>query len=176
MQISVPAWQINVPPLQISVPPCVVIQNVKRTALEYAYRILARKTIKMTWANVRPILKIWQIKPCYLDYLSNKVNNDFERLGVCSWISLLSQSQKKNNQSSPAARMQIQNKETTFERADSILQLLLFVTPEKGGTNVYHFLSFHFLSAVVPAFLSKDRLSASRPQKVWPTGLEVSSF
>ena len=32
----------------------------------------------------------------------------------------------------------------------------------KGGTNVYNFLSFHFLSAVVPTVLSKDRQSASR--------------
>ena len=46
----------------------------------------------------------------------------------------------------------------------------------KGGTNVYNFLSLHFLSAVVPAVLSKDRLSEYMPWKLWPTGLEVSSF
>ena len=46
----------------------------------------------------------------------------------------------------------------------------------QGGTHVYSFLSFHFLSAIVPSVLSKDRQSASRPWKLRPTGLEVNSF
>ena len=55
------------------------------------------------------------------------------------------------------------NKETTLQRADFTLLLLMFVTAEKGGDDVYNFLSFHFLSAAVPTVLSKDMLSASRP-------------
>ena len=34
---------------------------------------------------------------------------------------------------------------------------------EKGEGNVYNFLSFQLFSAAVPAILSWDRLSASRP-------------
>ena len=45
-----------------------------------------------------------------------------------------------------------------------------------GEQNVYNFLSFQFLSAVVHAILSWDRLRASRPLKLWTTSLEVSSF
>ena len=47
---------------------------------------------------------------------------------------------------------------------------------KKGGENVCNFLSFYFLSAVVSTVLSKDRLSVSRPWKLTPTGIEVSSF
>ena len=43
-------------------------------------------------------------------------------------------------------------------------------------TKVYNFLFSIFLSAVVPAVLSKDRLSASSPLKLRPTSLEGSSF
>ena len=47
-------------------------------------------------------------------------------------------------------------KETTLERDDFTLQLLMFVTAEKERLSVYSFLSLslHFLSAVVPAVLS----------------------
>ena len=45
-------------------------------------------------------------------------------------------------------------RETKLERADFALQLLMFVTEEKGGSNVYNYLSFQFLSAVVPMILS----------------------
>ena len=54
-------------------------------------------------------------------------------------------------------------KETTFQRADFALQLLMFVPAEKEGhTFIIFFLSI-FLSAVVPTVLSKHRQSASRP-------------
>ena len=47
-------------------------------------------------------------------------------------------------------------KETTLERADFTLQLLMFtvVNRGKGEKNVYNFLSLQFLSAAVPAVLS----------------------
>ena len=45
-------------------------------------------------------------------------------------------------------------KETTLERADFALQLLMFVTAEKERVMFIIFLSFHFLSAVVPKILS----------------------
>ena len=54
-------------------------------------------------------------------------------------------------------------KETTFQRADFALQLLMFVTAGKGEINVYNIHYLLFLSAVVPATFSKDRLSSSRP-------------
>ena len=46
----------------------------------------------------------------------------------------------------------------------------------KWEINVRNFLSLRFLSAVVPSILSQNRLSASRPWKLRPTGLEGSSF
>ena len=52
-------------------------------------------------------------------------------------------------------------KETKLERDDFTLLLLMLVG--KGESAVDNFLSFHFLSAVVPAILSKDRLRAFRP-------------
>ena len=54
-------------------------------------------------------------------------------------------------------------KETILERAEFTLQLLMFVTAEKERRMSTNFLSLQFLTAVVPAVLSKDRLSASRP-------------
>ena len=67
-------------------------------------------------------------------------------------------------------------KETTLERADFTLQLLMFLTEEKERRMFTIFFSLQFLSAVVPRDSSKDRLSASRPRKLRPTGLEGSSF
>ena len=46
----------------------------------------------------------------------------------------------------------------------------------KGEKNVYDFLYFHFLSAVVPVILSYGRQSVSRAWKLRSTGLEGSSF
>ena len=48
-------------------------------------------------------------------------------------------------------------KETTLERADSTLQLFMLVTAKKEKSNVYNFLSFHFLSAVVPAYFKLEQ-------------------
>ena len=49
----------------------------------------------------------------------------------------------------------------------------MFVNAKKVAKNVDNFLTFQFLSDVVPpTILSK----ASRPWKLRPTGLEVSSF
>ena len=62
-----------------------------------------------------------------------------------------------------------QDKETTLERADL---LLMFVTSEKEREL---FITF-FLSSFCTADLSYDRLSAPRPWKLRPTGLEGSSF
>ena len=45
-------------------------------------------------------------------------------------------------------------KETTLERADFTMQLLMFVTAEKGKLNVYDFVPFQVLSSVVPVILS----------------------
>ena len=48
----------------------------------------------------------------------------------------------------------ILTKETTLERADFTLQLLLFVNRGKVEKNVFGFLSFQILSAFVPTILS----------------------
>ena len=54
-------------------------------------------------------------------------------------------------------------KETKLERADFTLQLLMFVTAENERRMFIFFFFFQFLSAFVPAVISKGRLSASRP-------------
>ena len=51
----------------------------------------------------------------------------------------------------------------------------MFETAEKEG-QMFIIFFLPFLSAVVPATLSRDRLSASRPWKLRPTSLEVSSL
>ena len=45
-------------------------------------------------------------------------------------------------------------KETTLERTDFTLRLMMFVTGEKERENVYNFLSLQFLSAAVPTNLN----------------------
>ena len=57
----------------------------------------------------------------------------------------------------------MQPKETTLERADFTLQLLMFVTGDKEGQMFIIFFLPIFLSAVVSTVLGKDRLSVSRP-------------
>ena len=64
------------------------------------------------------------------------------------------------------------NKETTLERGDFALQLLIFVTTEKEIC-FYNFLSLQFLPAVVPVNLGQDGVSASGPWKLRPNGLEA---
>ena len=59
-------------------------------------------------------------------------------------------------------------KETTLERADFTLQLLMFVAAEKERRMFTIFFLSSFLSHVVPKDSSKDRLSASRPRKLRP--------
>ena len=54
-------------------------------------------------------------------------------------------------------------KETTLERADFTLQLLMFVTVEEERIMFITFFLSIFLSAVVPAVLSQDRQTAFRP-------------
>ena len=69
-------------------------------------------------------------------------------------------------------------KETTLERADFTLQLLMFVTAKKEREmfTIFFLSSFcHLLSPRIQA-IESVRLSASRPRKLWPTGLEGTSF
>ena len=66
-------------------------------------------------------------------------------------------------------------KETTLERGDLTYTSAANVCNSgEGGANVYNFLSFQFLSAVVPGVLSKD--SKDRLTELRPTNLEASSF
>ena len=53
--------------------------------------------------------------------------------------------------------------ETTLERADFTLQLLLFVTTVMERALFIILVHSFFLSAVVPGVLSKDKLSESCP-------------
>ena len=53
-------------------------------------------------------------------------------------------------------------KETTLERAGLHPSAVNVSNRGRGGTNVYNFLPFPLLSAVVNAILGKNRMSVSR--------------
>ena len=73
------------------------------------------------------------------------------------------------------SNVSIQTKEAILERADFTLQLLMLVTTVKEWQMFCNFLSFQFLSAVVPAILSyMHGLSTSTQWKLWSKSAKKS--